>query len=721
METNFLKLYLDANKTLAKTLVVKSQASIDLINDYIKLIYGIGAVDLYDPTSWKYYLNISGEYHISDQQMLIASLDTLEEIVFSKATLAIHLETAKAYQYGTRYYYSLLNQYPEQEQLILGILYPCDINTAVVAEEGTILSYPSYLVEPQELTLIDELSDHIKRYLIRWNVQAFGLSDNLYNAAQHGILYLNILPKLLNLRLQRCHTYQVHSFHIREYLASHNGLDRYLPFLTLKQALYLYRNIRYLERNSGTVEQFKELVDHLLTERRIPLNEFSVRQLSSFDDIYYNELSIRRKAVNPQYNVPEKAYFPVEELYNKELPLVYGNIEYLDHHQAAITHKLQTSPSSVLQTKDLESSMIDYSDSIPDTLESVLLHLWAQLANKGLYTAIINFKDPKTLINYQLSAEDTFIYMLYVSCQSIGLNIETLPNYINIKQRRLILPTTLELTNITDPRYTLLPIAERLLSNQPNLGLIQSIPSFFDIGYTIYQEAFYHWMLLSNTHHMERRGYIQGMVHMLYDIEYLQLSSGQQPMDEWLFNHNLPVYEFDATQANELVTALFKAATGLSTDDTRLLKNIQSALISILSQLSSYSIQFIKEINASRIIPIGWAAIRVGRSYGVLKHNHYNEVNVRVVDVAGRGTMTYKSETSFLNELHTTDQRLTSLISVPVGAVTTTVQSVQQAYEAYFPAYEITVENEADPVVLGYDNYVALTDEQKQLVFTLYN
>lgn len=717
METNFLKLYLDANKTLAKTLVVKSQASIDSINDYLKLQFGTAAVDLYDPTSWKYYRHIAGEYHPTDESMTITSLDTLESIVFSKATLAVHVETAKAYSYGTRYYYSLLDQYPEQEQLILGILYPCDIQVAIDAEDGSILSYPKSLVEPQELTLITELEGYIKRYLIRWHVKAFGLSDTLYNTAQMAVMYLNILPRLLNLRLNRCHTNEVHSFHIREYLASHGRLDRYLPYLTLKQALYLYRNIRYIERNSGKVEQFKELVDHILTERRIPLNEFTVRQLASFDDQYYSDINIRRKAVNPQFNVPEKTYFDTTELFDKEAPLVYNNPSYLDQYDLKIVKTLQASSSSVLQSKDLESSMVDYGDMVPDTLESVLLHTWAHLANKGIYTAVINFKDPKTLRDYQLSVEDAYIYMLYVSCQSIGLNIDILPYVINIKQRRIELPSIQQLTAITPDRYALSSVAQRLLSGQPSIGLVQSVNGFFNLGHAIYEEALYHWYLLSNTHHLEIRGYIQGMIHQLYEVEYLTLTSGTMPMNQWLFNHNLPEYSYDTAQANELIKVLFKTATGLNTDNTKLLSNIQKALVGVLKELSSYSVQFITEINQSKIIPAYWAAIRVGRSYGALAHQPYVEANVRVIETHGQSDHSVTMDIALLND--TVTQVLESAIFVDMGVVNTEVQRISHTCEFYFAPYQITVDNQFDTVMLGYDHYSTLTVEQLNLLTQL--
>ena len=122
MDSKFLQNYIDDNRKLAKTIVIKSSITAELINNDIRLKNNSYIIDELDMSSWKYYMNISGLYHPLDEPMVITSLDTLEEITFNKENLAIHTATAKAYQFDSRYYYSLVNKYPNQVQLILGIL-----------------------------------------------------------------------------------------------------------------------------------------------------------------------------------------------------------------------------------------------------------------------------------------------------------------------------------------------------------------------------------------------------------------------------------------------------------------------------------------------------------------------------------------------------------------------------------------------------------------------
>lgn len=613
MDSKFLQSYIDDSKKLAKTIVIKSSVAAESINSDIKLKNSSFIIDDLDPSSWKYYLNISGSYHTLDEPMVITSLDTLEEITFSKESLAIHTATAKAYQFDSRYYYSLVNKYPNQVQLILGILYPCDINIAISSKDGTILSYPKYLVEEQESTLLIDLEDYIIRMLERWYIPAFNITDNLYTASFYAILYLNIFIKILNLRLARVKSSEAHSFHIREYLASHDYLDVYIPYMTLKQKLWLYRNLNYLFRNTGKVEQFKTLVQKLLTDRRIPLSEFTVRQLGDFDDNYFPNLRIRRKPVNPEVNTADKKYFELDDLYSIEDPLVYGNKDYLDIHNNKISEKLKLSLSNVLQTKDLESKMVDISDSVPFPLDEVLLYLWATMIDKGLYNAIVTFKDPKTSENISIEAKDAFIYMQYITLKSLGISTVNIPDFVNLRSVRSPKPLLAELLYFVDKSLiNVVNAAVDIRNNFPDLTLTHSTSSFFNLGKNIFDECLRHWYIISHTEDLYERVYVENVALSMFETRLVTLVDQPTTVESFLTSRNLREYDYTYKEAEVLIQSIFNAATGLDIDNSKLLKNIQKAMIAIMKTLSSYTVQYITDINDSDIIPLNWSAVRLG-------------------------------------------------------------------------------------------------------------
>jgi hypothetical protein len=632
LDTNFFKLYLEANKKLVKTICIKSETAAEMMQDYLLTSKGIGKPD--DKSQWKYYKNICGIYHSTDTVMYVTSLDTLESIVFSKENLVTHSATKAAYGYGSRYYYSLLKDHPEQELLINGILLPADMEKTLTSPDWTIVSYDPALVEPQETTLISRMQSYIWNYQKRWHVQAFGLTDSLYNAAQFAILCLNLVSKLLNLRAEKCKTFEAHSFHIREYLTSHGRLDRYMPYMTFKQVMFLYRNINYLERNSGKVEQFKLLIEKILSDRGIPLAELSVRQLAAFDGNIYPEVRVRKKPLNLETNVPEKDYFSLDKLYEYERPTAVGNIPYLNDNTSTITHLLKTSSSSVIQSKDLQSSMLDYTDSVPDTMEEVLVRTWVQLTRMGYYDVYTSFKDPKSSQIYTMKTADAFIYYTYILHKRFKLDSEYVPDFINIKEVRNPRPSlTTMLKGVKKEIFTDKPqIAQALLDDMPHVIPVYSTSSFLELVNRLYNSVQRQWFVLGNTGDLFDRGQIAEMIHTLYRDKRYSLVPTQTLFTDWLSEKNLTTYDYLDSEADDLMKNIFMAATGYVIDETKQMANVQKAMISIMVQLSSYSVQYLREINDKEVVPVNWAAIRVGERLCTVGLEESAKVEVNVLN-----------------------------------------------------------------------------------------
>ncbi len=274
---NRYSLYVNKNIELVETIVVKFDDVASAMNQIVINKTGYDSVNFSDRTTWKYYQNISGNYHLSDNLIKIKSLDLDEEILFSKEKLKDHKITKQAYRYGSRYYNELISLYPDQEMLILGILYPVDINTAIEAKDGTILTYPADLIESNEYTLKDRLQQWSYDYVFRWINKQYTLSDDLYLATYIAQYYLHMLQALMSIRLENCKTNEVHSYHIQQYLSSHGFLDSYLDILTLEQSLFFYRNIEYIEHNSGKRDTFDWLVDNTMTKRDLPLYQLTMK------------------------------------------------------------------------------------------------------------------------------------------------------------------------------------------------------------------------------------------------------------------------------------------------------------------------------------------------------------------------------------------------------------------------------------------------------------
>jgi len=234
-----------------------------------ELVYAYD-IDEDDKTTWCYYLHLSGQYHASDTMMTVVSIDTNETIDFTIANLTNHPKTKLAYRPGTKYYKTLLKRYPTQLDLIRSIVYPVDINTAIAADDFTLLSCDSsYLEDTERYDLVEYLKSYLLKNSTRWYIEQYNYEE-LYPIAFWAILWYNIPLALFSKRWSNIHTSNVHSFHVWEYLTS-NGLSNYKNILTTKQALFLYRNLTYIYKNRGKDSTLLILAENILKPLKVAI------------------------------------------------------------------------------------------------------------------------------------------------------------------------------------------------------------------------------------------------------------------------------------------------------------------------------------------------------------------------------------------------------------------------------------------------------------------
>lgn len=610
---NQYAVYISKVIDLAATIVIKSEDTVQAMNNYLRAFYGSGAVNDGDPTTWRYYLNVSGEYHFADTPMQVVSMDTLEVIDFTKENLAIHRATARAYQYGTRQYQELLTQFPRQRLLIHGILYPIDIDVAIAAADSTILGgYPAGLVEVNEYTFIERLQQWVTMFRTRWFTRAYVVTDNLYLASHLGIMYALLPQAIISLRNDMCKTNEAHSFHVHQYLASHGFLDQYIDQLTTKQALILYKNILYLERNPGQTEVFRWLMDNLLTVRQVPLADYSMRHdLSQQPTEIYPTVFFRRRPLNLgfSYNTEDTATLP--QMLTKEAPTARDNAKYQEDVEPVINRQMIHSPANSLQTKALESAMVDYTDSTPYTLEQTLLNHWVWLAFKGFYRSIVNVENPHSGERIALPAKDAYALMMYAFARSLNITLDEIPPFFAMHVQRIPTPSPQDLMSIVDPAYVDIATAKWLLDFQPMIDNIISSDAFYNKCKEIWQAKNTQNNIVSLQEHYKARGYVDNMMNRIYADAMCDLFPGEN-YTAWFAERNLDISEWSTEDFSTLYTSLVRAATGLALQSSNSISALQTAMLGVMEKLSSYSVQFMKSINASAIVPVQWPMLRLG-------------------------------------------------------------------------------------------------------------
>lgn len=631
MSQVLFELFLADTCKLARTLVIKSVASAELIN---KRIEGIGrTVDYNDQKSWKYYLNLAGEYHELDEPMSVKSLDTLTEISFTKENLLVHRATAKAYAYGTPYYQALVSKFPKQEQLIGGVLNPVSLDAAVTAADHEILWYDRKLVEANEYNLITKLQEYINAW---WRINdspAYEYAHDLYSGALHDTFYASLLGAILGIRLENCHTTNAHSFHIWSYLAGKGRLDEFQEYLTTNQTLWLYRNIDHLTSTLGQASAREELIEHLLTERGFPVVGYDLYQnTEGMPDSVTPEAIVVAKPLNFQDKTPkDRDTCEVRDIVEKELFLARENPQYTESQISEIESAVKYSRVTNVPTRVLESKVVDRSESKHVRLPDVLLNHWLYLSQMRRYNAMLTLTDPQTGESFNLGVKDAFVLWVWLINKAQGWELEKPPVVTAARVRRLAFPALEGLRALVSPKYVPDSLLKRFYDQQPPIGLVVSTEAFNELCREIYEGDLAQYKLCTDQQHFQSRVQTELLNLAFYQNATFELAPPEVTYSQWFKERGLSLDDLGQYDANVLAAEILDKATGADLSKQYTLKEIQTAMLSLFSRLSSYTTQIIQSISSSPLVPVGCPIIRVGDDLSKDVSHDYQPINLTTV------------------------------------------------------------------------------------------
>lgn len=618
---------------LSRSIVIKSSIAATEFNKWVELN---NHVVTEDPTTWKYYMNLAGIKHVMDDTVLVSSFDTKETIEFTVENLNLHPATKLNYQPHTDNYKNLIKKYPNSELLIKGVLNPVDINLAIESPDYTILTYNSTLVETQETNLISSLQTRVYNYGIRWSNSAYHLVDDLYLAGHLGILYLNIPNWILSVRLENLKSRFAHSYHIKEYLRSNGYLDRYYEYMTIKQALFLYRNIQYIEQNGGKQYIFEWLYKNLLTDRGLGLAEYNLNiDLEEITDNGVGSVEFNRNPLNAFHLSTKSETFSLEELLIKERPVARSNIRVELDTVKENEVQLNNPKSNRYKTKVLESSTLDFSDSGVTIFTQELLKYWLVWSTTGRYESTFRFINPKTNKQITLDAKDSFILFLYVYNLSNGITLTKLPKLrVNLVRTDNLMDFS-PLESMSTNEFYKGRVKEFLTTNRL---LNTPIPFNYTFAYRVLDvnnEFKALRELYSLNEDYRGRSQLQSCADRLYhttDIELLTTS-----YQEWLDSRGIDIDGIDPVEYTSFYKSIVRNVTGIDYVSTITVRGIQKAMVEIMEQLSSYNVQYLREVNENPILVWDKLAVRPGPTLLKSLHDLRLDTLTKIVtDVGGR-------------------------------------------------------------------------------------
>lgn len=612
------RIYLESNIELSRSVVFYSSLAADVANsqDYLN-----GITVPKDKREWKYFKHLNGEYHWSDPEIVITSMDTHTEIPFTKEVLAKHKKTLQIFRDEPEHIRDLISKYPNQSMLIRGVINPVPFHISSKAKEGDVLWLDTRYIEPQEHNIRYEISSFIAKYIHRNFRVAYTKINDMYLQVHIAAMKAHLVSHLLAYRYSRVKTAETHSYHIINYLASHSRLDRYVPYMTHEQRLFFYININWIERHVGHTETFDWLVEKLLTLRNLPA--FKYRMVQKDPDIEKGEYQptgvFARTPINLQTDGLSYTLdtYPIDTVVRREIPTATDNLHNATRYILDAETKMADSQISTVPTKIIECAVID-----PETVAyikemDVAINHWIYLAHKGLYTATAEILNPVSGQIMRLDTRQMFLIYWYAMNTVVYSNpltrIEAI-GAMNINRHY----------DISEDEYKqALPWKEcwywrdEVNFFQRTEVLIEetitSKDDFSDYVSRVTQSMEYRNQYTYGEHY----GPVKDMREQLWRMAYVNaICNLERPnettYEEFFADIGLQTKFITPDTWMDLAVTVFEACTSWSNKNSYSIEELQRQMISCFKRLSSYRVQFIDDLIGDQTISGGNAYVQAG-------------------------------------------------------------------------------------------------------------
>ena len=469
--------YIKANNCLARSITIKSTHQAELINSYISKTYGSLKVNTEDYTTWRYYLNLNGEYHFSNNDVYVYVLETNTTEKLTKALLDTYKNTRLELSKFDSFYRRVIAQYPYDETLIKGIISPVDKSTVYNMEDGTIVSYSTYYVEDNELSIIRDLDIYLQNTYTRWFNPFYLNTDNRYLSIFLTEIYVTLPIKIELLRLDNIHTHKVHKFHMDNFFASNLDIDT--TYMNDKSKFWLYQNLKTLMIHTGKNETLQEIVNNVLTPNTVGIGKLSIEKtkptllstMSNPNTDYFNTKdmpSLIVESMNSEYDLDGVT---LDEIVSME-----NNSEYIISDISTVVEdvsKLLVKNNEIsLATKVVHLAFKGVSELMESSRLNILMDSLFYLHSTTIVTNNIIYTDSNTSVTYNITFNQGVRLLMYYLLKYVN---EPIVTTVTIDSRNVV--TNRDISNIknlmcNDERN--LNYIDYLISNKPNINAMYS-------------------------------------------------------------------------------------------------------------------------------------------------------------------------------------------------------------------------------------------------------
>lgn len=597
------------NTLLAKSLVIKVADVATVIN---KDVVNKGHTVLENMKTWKYYQNLAGIRHPTNKDVQITILENSTIGVLSKELLDKYPYTKAELLKNDIFYQNIINRNPAEYDYIQGCLYPVDIEKAIKAKDGSILAYNHDLIEPNEYNLIKEIEQYTQSFISRWHNREYTIIEELYLPAMLGVMYASLPAKILNLRMDKMLTSEVHSFHVEHELRSSLDIYDAVQFLTKETVIWLYKNISNIKKNIGRDGNFELIVKKLLTASNIGVGKYNLYKnnpkkiadrLANQSKFEYAETKILVEHLNEYLTSKGSEKDTITVVTDEMKEFITSDLTELEKTNLANMTTLinQNLTNDVKNTKEFGTKVVEietykYFKRHGQDLFKICLDYIIYGIEKNTFRFNITYIDPNTGLSYRITPRGALLMLLKVimwltnnkdlKLKSVyyDLVLESDPNCM-YEAYKLFLQD--EYTNKLFPELMqAYPAVDRLCSSAIDVqSLINSVTNYF-VTYWAYDVNSENSMVSCNLKYLMNICTVKGK-YKLTDVE-----EGVD-IDTLLKEENITYELQDSYNLWNSLSSIVKIITNIDLDELSTIKEINSAFKTLLRKLIAYTTQIL--------------------------------------------------------------------------------------------------------------------------------
>lgn len=280
---------------------------------------------------------------------------------------------------------------------------------------------------------------------------------------------------------------------------------------------------------------------------------------------------------------------------------------------------------------------------------------------------------------------------------------------------------------VVDPTLVSKSLAVKVVENLPVLDNIVSTDDFYNKCKQIFETSKAQRIIVGSQQHHVRRAQVQNMVAKAFSDNTVNLEDPGTLYSDWFSDRNININDFTTSELESIYISLTREATGLALNNESSLKDLQNAMLKMLKQLTSYSVQVVGNINDSDIIKTDMTAIRIGDIDTTVENEL---IHPPILSEVSDFTASVNHEIDYKHRVIRNDSFSITLgtslkLEVPINVSDLAVVDLQVIS---LPLTKINVKPQTDipnntkgiVPVLGIPEYLALSQEEQQSFVSVY-